>query len=393
MVFFSATIIISCDEDSATKPRTDGLFPYPVNDLTIAQANENSVRLQWTATGDDGYLGTAAQYDIRYAEFPISEENWEDCDSFPGAPAPSEQGELDSITVTGLNTHTYYDFGIKVADETPNWSDLSNVVSGWTDSPSPYQVTDNSEAEFGPAWSKSGRWFAYESGDRDIWMIPSGGGAPIEVVSNAAWDGSPDWSPDGSKIAFMSDRSGNSDIWIVTLGDGSVTRLTTDPDIDTDPEWSPDGSSIAFTSYRGVQGEIWVIPAGGGAATQITNDPTYPSYSPSWSPDGSKLAFIRNYEVWTASSAGGSEIQLTDFPSGWCDDPAWSPDGSSIAFSYSPASGNYDIWTVPAGGGSVTQLTTEPSGDHEPSWRPDGERISFRSYRSGNRDIWTIEVP
>lgn len=396
----AAAAIYSCGGDSGTGPASkihpppDSLAPYPINDLTITAASQNSARLEWTATGDDGYLGAASAYDIRYATYPITSSNWGSCSQVQNPPTPSDRGELDSVTVTGLSPHTLYDFGLKVADERPNWSDLSNVARAWTGSSSPYQVTNSTESEFNPEWSPDGRWFAFESGNRDIWILPSGGGAPVQLTSNPAWDGSPSWSPDGTRIAFMSNRSGNEDIWIVTVEGGALEQLTTHSGLDTDPAWSPDGGSLAFTSNRSGRNDIWQIPATGGAAVQITNDPSFSAYSACWSPDGSQLAFARNYDIWVGPAGGGAATKLTNLAgTGWGDDPAWSPDGSTIAFSYSAYGGDYNIWLVPAGGGAAVQLTTDPGGDHEPGWRPDSGRVSFRSYRFGQRDIWTIAVP
>jgi Tol biopolymer transport system component len=71
--------------------------------------------------------------------------------------------------------------------------------------------------------------------------------------------------------------------------------------------------------------------------------------------------------------------------------PTWSPDGEKIAFS-SYRSGNWDIWVVPVVGGAPVQLTTHSADDYCPAWSPDGTQIAFHSDRSGNYDIWVTDA-
>ena len=97
--------------------------------LLAAAASPNSVVLQWTAPGDDGNQGQAAQYDIRYADFPIDDGNWNLAIQAAGIPAPQAAGGAESITIDNLSPGTTYYFAIKAADEVPNWSPISNVVS------------------------------------------------------------------------------------------------------------------------------------------------------------------------------------------------------------------------------------------------------------------------
>ncbi len=92
----------------------------------------NSIRVTWTAVGDDSLLGTATTYDIRYSTTPITTSNWNAAAQASGEPVPAVAGTQQSFTVTGLLPVTSYYFAIKVADEAPNWSGLSNVVSGVT---------------------------------------------------------------------------------------------------------------------------------------------------------------------------------------------------------------------------------------------------------------------
>ncbi len=102
-------------------------------DTAMAQeATPTSITLTWTAPGDDGTIGTALQYDIRYAASPITDANWETAVQVDGEPAPQPAGSAETLTVEGLSSGTTYYFAIKAADEVPNWSALSNVVSRQT---------------------------------------------------------------------------------------------------------------------------------------------------------------------------------------------------------------------------------------------------------------------
>jgi hypothetical protein len=97
-----------------------------------AQTTHNSVTLTWTTPGDDSLTGTAAQFDIRYSTAAITAANWASASQVTGEPAPAASGTRQSFTVTGLAPATTYYFAIKTADEVPNWSILSNVLSRTT---------------------------------------------------------------------------------------------------------------------------------------------------------------------------------------------------------------------------------------------------------------------
>ncbi len=101
--------------------------------LEAPAATSNSITLTWTAPGDDGSSGTASIYDIRYSTSAITAGNWNSATTVVGEPSPQLAGSSESFTVTGLQPATTYYFAIKVGDEVPNWSPLSNVVSKATD--------------------------------------------------------------------------------------------------------------------------------------------------------------------------------------------------------------------------------------------------------------------
>ena len=111
---------------------TDTIPPAAVTDLTISAVTSNSTTLTWTAPGDDGNVGTATEYDIRYSTSNITEANWASATQCMGEPSPKISGSVETFTNTNLSPATTYYFALKTADEVPNWSGLSNVASGTT---------------------------------------------------------------------------------------------------------------------------------------------------------------------------------------------------------------------------------------------------------------------
>jgi hypothetical protein len=254
------------------------------------------------------------------------------------------------------------------------------------------QLTFDPGSDRHPDWSPDGSKIAFwsdRSGNCDIWVIPAAGGTPVQITTDPSADHRPDWSPDGSMIAFQSERSGNDDIWVIPATGGVATQITTDPAFDNGPAWSPDGSKIAFYSDRSGNFDIWVIPATGGTATQLTTHWRKDRY-PTWSPDGTQIAFhsdrTGNVDIWVVPAEGGTPTPLTNEPSyDWYSD--WSCDGNRIAFC-SDRTFWGEVWVMTATGEWPTKVTEDPASDITPVWSPDGTQIAFKSVRSGNDDIW-----
>jgi len=212
-------------------------------------------------------------------------------------------------------------------------------------------------------------------------------------------DTAPTWSPDGQKIAFVSQRDGNREIYVMDASCGNpdgcsqdavnITRHAAD---DWTPAWSPDGSQLAFSSLRDGSWEIYVLNTAcldtpevcKDSLRQITADGNL-NISPVWSPDGSRFAYNSkasgNWDIFTMTTDGANIRQITT-ASGNDLSPAWSPDGSQIAYEANQ-DGNVEIYVIDANGTTVPQNITNYStaNDHGPTWSPDGQMLVFYSNR------------
>ncbi|MGE5176388.1 MAG: fibronectin type III domain-containing protein [Hyphomicrobiales bacterium] len=131
--------------------------PSAVNDLAVTGTSGNSISVRWTAPGDDGNVGTATTYDIRYSTSSITNGNWSSATQATGEPAPLAAGTQQTFTLTGLNGSQTYYIAIRTIDDRGNVSTLSNVVNGTTgDTVAPAPIRDLSYfvapgADLGPA--------------------------------------------------------------------------------------------------------------------------------------------------------------------------------------------------------------------------------------------------
>ncbi|NNE42843.1 MAG: DUF11 domain-containing protein, partial [Gemmatimonadetes bacterium] len=244
-----------------------------------------------------------------------------------------------------------------------------------------------------PAWSPDGTLLAFDSnrvGGRNLFTVPSGGGAVLQLTFSSGADRYPEWSPGGDRVAFGANPGGGAaNLWIKPLA-GPAVELDADPlNVDGFPAWSPDSLQIAYRKGR----DIYLISSSGGTPVQLTTDPALDSH-PSWSPDGTQIVFQSdrsgNDDLWIIPAAGGTPVQLTTDP-GVDGGPDWSPDGTEIAFQSDRAdsTGAFDIWIIPAAGGPAEQITSGPESDNAPDWSPLGNEIAFA--RDGS--LWKVLLP
>jgi len=210
-------------------------------------------------------------------------------------------------------------------------------------------------------------------GNADIYLVKTNGAVVSRLTTVAAPDEDPAWSPDGSRIAFVSRRDGNAEIYVMNADGSGATRLTNSGG--EQPAWSPDGAKIAFASWRGGFLNIYTMDSDGSNTARLTVGTG--ESEPAWSSDGAKIAFASFGSIYVMNADGSGRTQLTS--SHEDHDPVWSPDGASIAFSrFTSCPGytcDYDLMVMNADGSNVRTLSGWTV-DESPAWSPDGRWIA-----------------
>lgn len=198
------------------------------------------------------------------------------------------------------------------------------AVSGTSDTQTrqlPERLAGIGEDADYPAISRDGRRLAYSQAavDLNIWEVhlpdrPGQAATAANLISSTRLDLFPDFSPDGKKIAFGSDRSGHHEIWTCDREGANPTQLTSFGAVTTDPRWSPDSRLITFLSRTNEGSHIYVISAQGGTPHRLTNEPS-DFGAPSWSRDGKWVYYNHpqngQYQLWKMPSGGGTPVQVT----------------------------------------------------------------------------------
>ena len=238
------------------------------------------------------------------------------------------------------------------------------------------------------------------------WVVRSRTAAPTQAVrelhrtlvsTSRGFNGFPAFSPDGSTLAYNSDRSGRLEIYLRPLVPGArETPVTGDAQDNVQPAWSPDGRYIAYHSIR--RGGLWLVPALGGAPRQIS---TFGS-APAWSPDGARIAFsslglasldgVVQYSatLWVLdtpleATASARRLTRSGQPQGGHGSPVFTPDGREVFFG-----ADAGIWAVGLEGGEPRRVASGSALDVAIS--PDGRRLFWTGWERGNWHIWTAPL-
>jgi Tol biopolymer transport system component len=238
-----------------------------------------------------------------------------------------------------------------------------------------------------------------------VWLRPAAD-RPASFLASATFsrltdqvglESFPSLAPDGKSIVYSSATDGHLDIHLQRVDGRNTTNLTADsPADDTQPAFSPDGTRIAFRSERG-GGGIFVMGATGEAVRRLSDV----GYNPSWSPDGRFIVcaqetieqptsrYSNASALWVIDVSTGERRQIT---AGDAVQPAWSPHGHRIAYWAADAAGQRDIWTMRAQGGAPVAVTNDRFVDCSPTWSPDGQYLFFSSDRGGSMNLWRVAV-
>jgi Tol biopolymer transport system component len=304
-----------------------------------------------------------------------------------------------------------------------------------------------------PAFSPKGDFVAFEAykgGTFHIWTIKPDGTGLRQITTGHGDDREPQVSPDGTKVAFSSDRAfkGSYDIWVVDVASGKLEQRTSGARDEYEPGWSPDGREIAFVSGVGVNGTtIQAINNTGAVRTIATAPPGAHLDSPSWAPDGKRVAytqFAKNQSFLLISGkpagsgddvfpfaanwlrgnrilyTGNGKIHVTNVASGKTEEvpfsaevtlnrpsyqhktvhldsaasqpvrgivsPTLSPDGKRIVFE-----ALNQLWVLDIGG-KPKPLTNDAYYKEDPAWSPDGTRLAYSSDKAGTEDIYILDL-
>jgi TolB protein len=275
------------------------------------------------------------------------------------------------------------------------------------------QVTSGPQS---PTWSPDGSELVYAM-QGTLWRQALGSGVARQLTDGPGYDHQPDWSRDGRFVVYASYTGAAVELRLLDLVSGRVRPLTKNGAVNVEPRFSPDGSRVAFVStLLNGRFQIHVLALGRdgtpGRLVRLTDehDAGLPRYyyspydlalSPCWSPDGHEILFVSNRgRIWGTggfwrmqAEPGAPAHEVRYEETNWKARPDWSPDGRSVVWSSYLGRNWNQLWLMTAEGGDVFPLTYGDFDATEPRFSPDGRRIAFVSNETGNTSLWVQTLP
>lgn len=234
--------------------------------------------------------------------------------------------------------------------------------------------------------------YALVSTIRNLWRVAMADppAQPVALTSDASGYSMPQFSPDGSRLAFVSGRAGpHPEVWIANA-DGTSPRPLASGRPALFPSWFPDGRRV-LTAVQGGR-DVWLAwNVDGGEPSPMVLPPNVEHVRVS--PDGRHIAYDTliggRRNVWVSALDGGAAVQITHEQA--AEDPCWSPDGRWLAFEMKRQHGT-QIGVAPSRGGRVDVLVSDPGENWVHTWSPDGHALAFAALREGVWNIWTVSL-